>query len=546
MKRWGVAGLLLLVITAALFLRCGDLAGRPLHNDEAINAFKVRKLWATGEFRYDPHEYHGPVLYYLTLPVAAVAKGVGGAVELDERTMRSVPLVVGIALILLLALAADGLGWGVVAVGGLFTAVSPVMVYYSRYYIHELPLVFFTAWTLLSAWRYSRRPGPGWAAAVGAGVALMYATKETFVFALASAVGAWGVAQWISLRELALTAGRSANLPSRGGGAAAWTAGLVHPWWEAVRRHGWSAGLAGAVVFVLLFTSFFTNAAGPLDALRTYWIWGERAGGASPHIHPWAFYFQRLAWFRWRSGPLWTEAAVLGWALIGVWGVAGRGWLGGKARFLGLFVAVYSVLLAAVYALIPYKTPWCALGFYHGLLVLAGYGVGFLWHRFRATLARALLGCAVLVSAGHLAVQSTRATGEYAADFRNPWVYGHTSADIWNLLEQLEAVAAVHPEGRRMAVQIMAPESGYWPLPWYLRTWERVGWWDKVPEEPLAPLVVTAARLDARLEEKTGKAWRMVGMFELRPRFFVEVNVEAGLWQVFLAARARENASAGN
>ena len=48
------------------------------------------------------------------------------------------------------------------------------------------------------------------------------------------------------------------------------------------------------VVALVLFSSFFTNLAGPLDSVRTYLPWLHRAGGASPHIHPWSFYLERL------------------------------------------------------------------------------------------------------------------------------------------------------------------------------------------------------------------------------------------------------------
>jgi hypothetical protein len=90
----------------------------------------------------------------------------------------------------------------------------------------------------------------------------------------------------------------------------------------------------------------------------------------------------------------------------------------------------------------------------------------------------------------------------------------------------------------------MAPESNYWPLPWYLRDYGRVGWWDQVPEDPRASVMIAATRLKAGLEEKSGEAWRMVGLFELRPRYFLELYVEAGLWRRFLEARAAERAGA--
>lgn len=92
----------------------------------------------------------------------------------------------------------------------------------------------------------------------------------------------------------------------------------------------------------------------------------------------------------------------------------------------------------------------------------------------------------------------------------------------------------------------MAPESNYWPLPWYLRDFGQVGWWDGIPEDPYAPIMIVAARLKAGFEERSKEGWRMVGMFELRPRYFVELYVEAGLWERFLAARrAARDAGSG-
>src|SRR5690606_37415432 len=74
-----------------------------------------------------------------------------------------------------------------------WTAVSTAMVYYSRYYIHEMLLVLVTFVTFAACWRYACHPRAAWALVAGAGVGLMYATKETFVFALAAGAAAWAV-----------------------------------------------------------------------------------------------------------------------------------------------------------------------------------------------------------------------------------------------------------------------------------------------------------------------------------------------------------------
>ena len=68
MNRWLVAALVLLT-GLALGLRAPRLALRPLHNDEAVNAMRFGLLWTSNSYSYDPNEFHGPTLPYLTLPL---------------------------------------------------------------------------------------------------------------------------------------------------------------------------------------------------------------------------------------------------------------------------------------------------------------------------------------------------------------------------------------------------------------------------------------------------------------------------------------------
>ncbi|MBO60613.1 MAG: hypothetical protein CMO63_01395, partial [Verrucomicrobiales bacterium] len=60
-------GLILLITVVALAFRLPDLAKRPMHGDEAVNAVKIGELIEGKGYRYDPHEYHGPTLNYFTL-----------------------------------------------------------------------------------------------------------------------------------------------------------------------------------------------------------------------------------------------------------------------------------------------------------------------------------------------------------------------------------------------------------------------------------------------------------------------------------------------
>jgi hypothetical protein len=72
-----------------------------------------------------------------------------------------------------------------------------------------------------------------------------------------------------------------------------------------------------------------------------------------------------------------------------------------------------------------------------------------------------------------------------------------------------------------------------------LRRFEHVGWWDKIPDDPFAPVTVVASGLNASFDEKTQKRWLMVGLFELRPKVFFELYVQADLWERYVATLPR-------
>src|SRR5438105_14339459 len=132
----GSALAVLLALAGALALRVPKLDTRPLHNDEAVNAVKVSELWQKGRYAYDPDEYHGPTLHYATLPFLWLS-GAKHPDDVDDATLRLAPIVFGLGLILLLLLTVDALGWRATASAACFIAVSPAMVFYSRYFIHE-------------------------------------------------------------------------------------------------------------------------------------------------------------------------------------------------------------------------------------------------------------------------------------------------------------------------------------------------------------------------------------------------------------------------
>ncbi len=182
-----VSGLVVLLAGVALVLWSLFLDQRPMHNDEAVNGIKFGQLWEHGGYKYDPNEHHGPSLYYATLALSRLTGAPKDFDQFTENRLRITTVLFGVGLILLLPLIADGLGRKATVWAALFTVTSPAIVFYSRYYIHEVLLVCFTFLALGAGWRYWCSRKIGWALVTGAGLGLMHATKETFVIPLAAA-----------------------------------------------------------------------------------------------------------------------------------------------------------------------------------------------------------------------------------------------------------------------------------------------------------------------------------------------------------------------
>ena len=82
---------------------------------------------------------------------------------------------------------------------------------------------------------------------------------------------------------------------------------------------------------------------------------------------------------------------------------------------------------------------------------------------------------------------------------------------------RIRDLAAVHPDGARMQVSVIAPPHEQWPLPWYLRAMPNVGYWT-APGDPVAlqaPVIVAAMDHAARPRWRPRRSLR-VGV--LRPQ----------------------------
>ncbi|MHC4300786.1 MAG: flippase activity-associated protein Agl23, partial [Planctomycetota bacterium] len=438
--------LILAATIVALALRLPRLHQRPMHGDEAVHADKFRMLLEQSHYEYDPNDYHGPTLNYLTL-IPAWISDAENLTQITELTVRIVPVFFGVCLILLLLPMARSMGTAAVFCAGLLTAISPAMVYYSRYYIQEMLLVCFTFGAIVSGYRYSRSRKIGWAIAAGVSLGLMHATKETCVIAYAAMLLALLIEFCIQRRKGSIANARD-----------------VIGWPHIIA--GLAAGLVGSALF---FSSFLSHPTGIVDSIRTYTTYLDRAGSTPLHIHPWHYYLRMLLYFKYADGPVWTEALIVLLAVVGAASTLTRRNLSGASPGLVRFIAFYTLTMTFVYSAIPYKTPWCFLGFLHGMILLAGVGAVVLVRLAPKGLPRLFPVLLLLAASAHLAWQAYQGSYTYDADSRNPYVYAHPTREVFAVVEKIEEYASVHEDGRHMPIEIICTEGDYWPLPWYLR-----------------------------------------------------------------------------
>ncbi|MFP4058628.1 MAG: flippase activity-associated protein Agl23 [Candidatus Brocadiia bacterium] len=505
--------LILLVAAGALAFRLPRLRARVMHCDEANQAVRAGHLFDEGIYRYDPREHHGPTLYYLTLP-ALWLSGAESFAQTDERHYRVVPVAFGAGLVVLLLLVGDGFGRPAAVCAGVFTAISPAMVFYSRYYIQEMLLVFFTFAAIAAGWRYVWSRKARWAVLAGAALALMHATKETCVLAYAA----------MALAVVAKVGWRR------------WWGYPVRVRRLVEGRHVLAAAVVGLAVSVLFFSSFFSYWRGPLDSVLAYTHYLRRSGGAGLHEQPWSHYLKMLLYTHYVAGPWWSEALIIALAVVGFVAVLWPTRTPEAQAPLVRFVAFYTLFLTAAYALVPYKTPWCILGFLHGMILLAGVGAVALVRAMPWRPLKALAGAVLVVAAFQLAGQAYRGSYTFSTDRRNPYVYAHTSTDLLHLVERVEQIAPFHPDGHRMPVHVMATDNDYWPLPWYLRRVPKARYWDHVPEEPDAPIIIASQDLMPELESKRQGQY-FAALHGIRPTVHVLLYIRWDLWEKFLETR---------
>ena len=581
---------------------------RTFHPDEANQAFTVGKLLETGHYAYRPEDHHGPTLYYAAAPLQK-AFGHDSTATLDGTLLRCTPLVFAVATLVLgfLALrklltfngsagrlappvsssgrwgepspaslnapngpnASNGLK-GLKAPNGLngikvltalcfvlLLATSPIFVFFATDFIQEMLLACFTMMMFWAGTGYLLPGGrwkPGtWALVFGIAAGLAFATKETSLLSFASAFLTF-------LLLKALNALKAPKVPN------------------GLKAREITLALAGFLLTAILFySSFCSNWQGVYNAFVAaplayiHRATGSAAStGAAWHVHPWWQYFKWLF-----AGNLafatYVAAGLLLGALVFLRKLELRVFLPACRKTAFVFTTAYALILLALYAVIPYKTPWCALQMHIPLLLAATLGLlnyceascqngllsypslEVLRHRFRTPpywiafmiSVMAYLMLVLMLASSNLLLSSRMFRDPDSKDI--PYNYAAASPEVKELAATVAAAmsATSKPQTRSQKpshlppsspshlppfIAVALPPADTWPFPWYNRPYEpQTGYWTdfealrKLAEAGAKPTVVIVPMEEGHLVQPLFPHLKKTKRFYMRPGVRVRV-----------------------
>ncbi|NQZ57127.1 MAG: TIGR03663 family protein [Lentisphaeraceae bacterium] len=518
------------LLCLGLFLRLKDIDTRPMHGDEANQAATFQKLFESGEYTYEARDYHGPTLYYLTVPFVKIC-GLVDFAAAQKWHFRGLTVFFMMLTAFASFLFKDILGRrGIVIFTGLLM-ISPAMVFYSTYYIQESLLLCFSAFFMGAVWRYLNENSWRWALFAGISLGLMHATKETFVLAIFS---------FCCVLVLARIKCASFSLS------------------ENYKKHLLVFVVSTLLVSVSFYSSFFRNCSGPVDSVMSFFSHIHRAAGeegafpehmtqGAGHTKPWHYYLHNIVghyprkysstvkdiWRNNSARPI-SEVVFLLLTLLGTFNFYKQ--KKSLPRRFYFLLLCYSAILFLLYSAIPYKTPWCMLSFLYGFIFCATLAIGELI-KMPKSVFRFLGIIAVLFFSIDLCRQSAMINSEnFAASQRNPYVYSHSVPAVEDLAESIVKLSNV--DGRKFEMPIHFLTTDYWPMPWYLKRFQKMGYWEKrLPQFSLdeLPIVITTPdreELCRRLENT-----HQMELFGRMPGKFLAVFYRRDLWGEMVSQR---------
>jgi len=445
------------ILILAFILRFWQLDLKLLHHDEAVHSWFCYEFLTSGVWQYDP-SYHGPFLYYVTTGIFAL-------VGPSDFAARLLPSLFGFAIIpLVYALHRIGyISKNQMLVVALLIAISPDMVYFSRFLRHDIFMLFFTMLLLVAILYYFERGQTRFAVLAAVAAAGALCCKEEMpviiiIFAVFFAFSAWKgrftlPRKWktdlmlfviiiVVIMSMLYSAffnhvdtliGQNFSIATQGVHFEAKTTG----WYQAIDH--WTdmhnqQRLGGPIYYYI-----------PLFLLYELPIFILAMVGTVQFItaglHPVLFFRKIRNWFRERRYTL----PVSDLAAVTLRQMRDAQDVNKKSEEFFRFCIVWMLAMMAFYAWVGEKVPWLIIAQLLPMCFVATYRLN--WQKT----AFALVGCLFLiVMTWHVAF--------IPADINEPIVQVQNSEDLREVMGLMDNASLV----------VIASED-YWPLPWYYR-----------------------------------------------------------------------------
>ena len=467
-----------IIIGLAAFLRFFLLGIKPPHFDEGINGWFVDQLLKTGFYRYDPTNYHGPLHFYVLL----LSQTLFGR---NLIALRLPVVLVSIGCVWLTLKYEPFVGRTASRLAALAMAVSPGFVFYGRYSIHEVWILFFTMLFVLGLFGLWKEGTAKWLWCMGMGLTGMILSKETYVLHVLCAI--------IALPVCAVS-NYFSEMENRG---------RVQQTWNYLDLT-FVIG-TGVALIVAFYSGFFFHWNGVKDLFAAYKPWFETGSQGHGHEKPWYYWISLISHY---------EVPALAGLLTCLFAL----------RFQSAilrYLAIYGVGTLFAYSYVKYKTPWCIISFVWPCLFTFGAMSEIAPVRFKGVIYRwialglfavfayaiyyattdkfdyiwpyaMILGCAALLvilasaeitrlvagiliawSLGHcIWLNYFRCTTD-----TEPYVYVQTYNDIDKFTDPILKIAHADPRAYQFVGHII--RGSPYPLPWILGEFGRVGYYEK-------------------------------------------------------------------
>lgn len=439
---------------------------KPPQHDEGVNGWFIQEVLSKGYYAYDPANYHGPLHFYLLF----IFKIIFGD---NLWALRLSAVLFGWGSLYLLIAFKKYLGKWTALVAALFAAVSPGVIFYSRYAIHESALLFFSLLSLLGYFRYTQKKDKKSLIYLLGGFTGMILTKETFIIHFICFAAAF-----FCLKVLEIF------FPSEN----------IHPQNIAPsfqKKDVIQISAICVLVIIMFYSGFFLNWSGVSGIFKSWSHWAATgvldSSQQKGHWKPFIYWLQLFIKQEW--------PALLG--LFAIFPFVGFG------AYRHRLIAIYALGTLFAYSIIRYKTPWCILQLIWPFLIPLAANLSFLatmgkWHRKLAIAIVAILTVASFYKAISLNFFN------YANDDE---LYPHiqTYDSLMAIDKKIKRFAEAHPMVKYERINVV--KEAYWPISWLLLDFANQGYYTKeLPSKADAALIFCDEerknRLQLRLKKK--------------------------------------------